>query len=83
MIFLIKIIYRIRTILHIVKNFETRYTADMPKSGRPRNARSREQFATVRDSVAENLETSIRRRALERIYNAAKDGHLADISWIP
>jgi len=55
------------TILHIMKNFETRYIADVPKSGRPRSARTAENIATVRDSVAENPETLVRCRAQERI----------------
>jgi len=45
------------TILHIVKNFETRHIADVLKFGRPRSARTAENIATVRDNVAENPET--------------------------
>jgi len=48
------------TILHIVKNFETRRIADVLKFGRPHSARTAENITTVRDSVAENLKTSVR-----------------------
>jgi len=54
------------------------------KSGRSRNARTAKNIAThtVRDNIAENPEISERRRAQECICNAAKGGHLADISHI-
>jgi len=51
------------SILHIVKNFETWYIADVLKSGKPHKAPTAENIGTVRDSVVKNLETSVRRRA--------------------
>jgi len=66
-------------ILHIMKNIETRYITDVPKSRRPYSARIVENIAIMRDGVAENSETSIRRRAQEHICNAARGGYLADI----
>ncbi|CAK9833779.1 hypothetical protein ANTRET_LOCUS10412 [Anthophora retusa] len=55
------------TILRIIKNFETLFTvADRPKSGRPRSPQSNEKnIESVKSSVAENPETSIKRRAQE------------------
>jgi len=62
-----------------MKNIKTyKYITDVPKSGRPYSTRIVENIA-VRDSVAENPETSIRSRAQERICNAARGGYLADI----
>ncbi|KOC67852.1 Putative uncharacterized protein FLJ37770 [Habropoda laboriosa] len=54
------------TILRVIKNFETLFTAaDRPKSDRPPSARSNENIESVKNSVAENPETSVRRRAQE------------------
>jgi len=68
-----------------MKNFETRYIVDVPKSGRSRTARvhGQQRILQQRDNVAENPKTSVRARyAQERIYNAARGGHLADILYI-